>query len=93
MCCQTKTKLFKRANQNKGKHLKKPMKTKGKNKEPPEARENAATGLSFESDQCLIGLERSASFWTGNKAKTEKSKQSRIIFNTQMKIDPSGNFK
>ena len=74
-------------------HLKKPMKTKGKNKEPPEARENAATGLSFESDQCLIGLERSASFWTGNKAKTEKSKQSRIIFNTQMKIDPSGNFK
>ena len=66
------------------------MKTKGKNKEPPEARENAATGLSFESDQCLIGLERSTSFWTGKKAKQKNRSNPGLFLILKWKLIRAG---
>ena len=85
-CCNTKTKLITAANQNEDKCHKEPIRTQSACNQS-EARENASDqvtfGFSFASDWLRGWREFSKPITKRSKA---KPMQSRITFDTQLKI-------
>ena len=84
-CRKTKTKIITKANQNKGKCQREPIRTQN-----PEARENAGDrvtyGFSFESNWPKKWREFYEPITERNKS---KPKQTRITFDSHLKMTPN----